>query len=137
MATTPQLPDINISEGIDNAVYPTRTFYVDKATGRINRITDGQEAMCQAVDIILNTERYAWKIYTPNFGSELNGLIGKSRAFVMNAIPRRIRDALLMDDRILSAENFLFGGEYEILTVSFLVNTIYGQISSSVAVELA
>nr|WP_313785006.1 DUF2634 domain-containing protein [Paenibacillus larvae] len=39
---------------------------------------DGLEAIRQAVHKILHTERYEHLIYSPDYGSELTGLIGQA-----------------------------------------------------------
>ena len=57
---------------------PSRTYRADFAAGRIDGFTDGREAMEQAIYQILHTERFAWPIYSWNYGAELGRLTGRS-----------------------------------------------------------
>lgn len=77
MAILPQT-NIDLSQGVIFQEWPTRTYYVDQTTKRIVGMTDGQQAMRQAVEIILNIERFYWQIYSPYFGIQWDGLIGQS-----------------------------------------------------------
>uniref|UniRef100_UPI0006D2AFC1 contractile injection system sheath initiator n=1 Tax=Clostridium sp. NkU-1 TaxID=1095009 RepID=UPI0006D2AFC1 len=78
MATLPESASTDIYEN-ESREYPTETYLVDKSTGTIKRVGGGLEAMKQAAEIILDTERYQNQIYTSNFGRELKKLIGKLR----------------------------------------------------------
>lgn len=67
---------------------------------------DETEAVKQAALKILNTERYAYEIYSWDYGIELQDLIGEDIIYVMSELKERITDALTADDRIESIENF-------------------------------
>lgn len=67
---------------------------------------DGTEAIRQAVIKILNTERYENEIYSWDYGIELQDLHGQPIIYCMSEIKTRITEALLVDDRIESIENF-------------------------------
>ncbi len=67
---------------------------------------DGTEAIRQAVIKILNTERYEHEIYSWDYGIELKDLYGQPMVYCMSEIKVRITEALLVDDRIESVENF-------------------------------
>ena len=69
-------------------------------------MTDDIEAVKQAIYKILNTERYQYPIYSWNYGVELADLFGKPIAYVLPEIPRRIKEALVADDRIIDATAF-------------------------------
>ena len=127
---TPVLPEVNISGTVRFGSYPTKTFYVDKTTRRIVRNTEGIEAMRQAIDIILNTERYGYRIFSPRFGSEFSQLIGQNYAYVITEVRRAAAEALMMDDRVTSVEDFQFTKEDEGLAVKFTVRTIFGSIAA-------
>jgi len=89
--------------------------------------------MRQAVEIILQNERFRWQIYTADFGSELEELVGEDYDFIVSELPRRIRDAFSRDSRILSADNFVFSdGSGGKLVCSFDVHTVFGTISEEV-----
>lgn len=67
---------------------------------------DGVEAIKQAVLKIINTERYEYEIYSWDYGIELQDLYGKDLPYVMSEIKQRIIDALIVDDRIESVDDF-------------------------------
>ena len=70
--------------------------------------TDYIEAVKQAVYKALNTERYDYPIYSWNYGVELKDLFGMSRDYAISELPRRITEALITDDRIISVDDFQF-----------------------------
>lgn len=130
------LPDIGMEEEIEIVSEPTKTWIIDKDSGRIAGIDEGIKAMMQAVEIILNTQRFKWQIYTANFGTELEDLPGNDRAYIEAEILRRVEDALSVDDRIESVLDFAFsecepGG----LLCHFNVSTIFGTFTSEVILE--
>ena len=57
MATLPE-NEISMSGGVIFEQQPSRTWRIDKRTGRIQGETEGLEAVKQAVDIILHVERF-------------------------------------------------------------------------------
>lgn len=78
----------------------------DKQQNNFIGKTDGTEAIRQAVIKILNTERYEHEIYSWDYGIELKDLYGQPMIYCMSEIKVRITEALLVDDRIESVENF-------------------------------
>lgn len=100
-------------------------------------ITGDIEAVRQAVYKILNTERYKHIIYSWNYGVELQDLFGKPIPYVLPEIPRRIREALIHDDRITEVDSFDLsytkGGD---VLAKFVVHTIYGDIEESKEVKV-
>lgn len=133
MATLPE--NVNLKTELQYVEQPTNTFIIDWTSKQILRMDNGLEAMRQAVEIILRNERFRWQIYSPNFGSELEDLIGEDYDFIIGEFPRRIRDAFSADSRILSADNFIFSyaGDGK-LTCNFEVYTVFGKISEEVQV---
>ena len=84
------------------------TYRMILEENEIRQMCDQLEAVKQAVYKILNTERYAYLIYSWNYGVELADLFGKPVNYCVSEIERRIREALLMDDRILQVKDFSF-----------------------------
>ena len=89
-------------------------------------MTDEQDAVLQAVYLILNVERYAFPIYSRDYGSELSDLIGTPRDYAMSEIKRRITEALTQDDRITGVDDWSFETSGRGVRAKFTVNTIYG-----------
>lgn len=115
---------------------PGRTWYIDKTTNRIRGECDDWLAVRQAVEIILNVERFRWQIYRPYSGMQWNGLIGQDPGYVAAELQRRIQDALRMDDRVQGISDFSYTVSGDVLTASLTVNTVYGEVESGVEVTL-
>lgn len=115
---------------------PGFTHKLDMGQQRVRGTTDGKEAVLQAVYLILNVERYAWPIYSRNYGSELTDLIGKPKGYAMSELKRRIGEALLQDDRIVGLSGWEFETGRKSVRASFVVHTIYGDIEASKEVDI-
>ncbi len=74
--------------------------------GRASRKIDGQESLLQAAELSLTVPRYRYAIYSWNYGSELETLIGQPFDEIRKKAPAFIREALLQDDRISDAGDF-------------------------------
>ena len=115
---------------------PSRTLKMDHDWKTITGTIDQIQAVEQAVYLILTTERYHWLIFSWNYGVELKDLIGKDPEYCIPEIERRIREALLQDDRITAVENFQFEvNKKKVLTI-FTVFSIYGNINVEKVVEI-
>jgi len=133
MATLPENVGLDISLQYVNK--PSETFIIDWSSKQISGIDGGLSAMRQAVEIILQNERFRWQIYSSNFGSELEDLPGEDYEYIVSELPRRIQDAFSVDSRILSTENFMFQDQGNgSMLCSFDVITVYGTIREEVAV---
>lgn len=128
------LPDgVGLDASLKHTEHPTNTFLIDWSSRQISGMDEGLGAMRQAVEIILQNERFRWQIYDSNFGVELGDLIGEEYDYIISELPRRIEEAFSMDNRILSVENFVFSKQDRgTLTVSFDVVTVYGTFSEEV-----
>ncbi len=132
MATLPE--SIGIAVPLKKVEKSTRTFLIDWSTKQIAGMDEGLEAMRQAVEILLNTERFRWQIYSSDFGVELEDLIGEEYDYVVSDMPRRIEEALSVDSRILSVDDFAFEQKEDRISCSFRVNTVYGALKEEVSV---
>ncbi len=131
MATLPEGVGLNVS--LDYVEKPTNTFIIDWSARQISGMDSGLVAMRQAVEIILQNERFQWQIYSSNFGSELEDLIGEEYDYIVSELPRRIEEALSVDKRILSVENFVFSEpERENMSCQFEVVTVFGTLNKEV-----
>lgn len=135
MAVLPQSPT-DLSSGVVIVQQPSLTWYINKETNRIQGNTDGLEAVRQAVDVILNVERFRWQIYSPNSGMLWAGLIGQDPGYVASELQRRITDALSVDDRVRGISDFSYTVDGNSLSASFTVNTVYGSTQTTVEVNL-
>ena len=136
MSTLPT-SSIDISAGVTFQQQPSRTWYINKETGRIQGECDGRRSVKQAVEIILNVERFRWQIYRSYSGMQWEGLIGQDPGYVASELQRRITEALTMDDRVRGISDFTYSIEGNTLSASFTVNTVYGSEPTSVEVNIS
>lgn len=131
MGTLPEGVGLHVS--MDYVDKPTNTFIIDWSSRQISGMDSGLSAMRQAVDIILQNERFKWQIYSENFGSELEALVGEEYDYIISEIPRRVEEAFSIDSRILSVENFIFSEPgKDFVTCTFDVVTVLGTFSREV-----
>lgn len=135
MPTLPQggsLPPIVSVESM-----PSLTWYINKDTNRMQGTVDNYDAVVQAVQVILNVERFRWQIYSPYSGMQWRGLIGEDPGYVAAELQRRIRDALMMDDRVTGIKDFKYTIADDVLTASLTVTTVYGDVQTTTEVNIA
>jgi phage baseplate assembly protein W len=122
---------------LEEQIQSSRTYRLDLVRKRVTSMIDGRDAIIQAVRKILYTERYAYVIYSSQYGVELDRLIGQEYDFIVSDIKRTLTEALLMDNRIISLENFeMEKTGLDTMKVNFLVNSIEGEINFSTEVKI-
>lgn len=136
MAVLPQSA-VDLTNGVEFIQQPSKTWYINQETGRIQGEIDGLAAVTQAVDVLLNVERFRWQIYRTYSGVQWEGLIGQDPGYVASELQRRITQALTMDDRVRGISNFSYSTNGNTLTASFTVNTVYGATQTTVEVNVA
>ncbi|MFR1834370.1 MAG: DUF2634 domain-containing protein [Lachnospiraceae bacterium] len=133
MATLPD--QVDFQSALQYVNQPTNTFVIDWESRQIAGMDSGLAAMRQAVEIILQNERFRWQVYNSNFGSEFQDLPGEEYDYIKSEIPRRVEEAFSMDNRILSVENYEFEEPADgTIRVTFDVITVFGDISQEVKV---
>ena len=114
----------------------SQTFYLDINRNIVYGYTDGQDAMRQAIYLILSTERYQYVIFSRNYGIELLDLYGKQMTYVLPELKRRITEALLQDNRVKSLEGFNFRVGRNAILTTFTAVTVHGDIPIEKAVMI-
>lgn len=113
-------------------IQPSLSYKLKFNKERVEQYINGIEAVKQAIYKILLTNRYKYEIYNWNYGIELNDLFGQQKEYVYSEIERRIKDALLQDNRIEDVYDFKFPASRDkdksTVCVEFSVKTIFGQI---------
>jgi len=104
-------PDLN------RTVRPSTTYNLDPASGRISGMIDGIQAVQQAVYKMLDTERFAYYIYSSSFGLD---------ARLPSELENAVIEAVLQDDRITGIENFQMTVVGDTADISFTVVSIFG-----------
>lgn len=129
------IAEYDIEEAFEYETQPDFTHKLDDT--RVKGYVDGQEAYKQAVYKILNTERYAHLIYSWNYGIELKSLFGQPIPYVVPELERRIREAIMQDDRTVSVNNFKFDtSKFGVVAVTFTATSIYGETEQQLTVAI-
>jgi len=116
----------DIEPNNEEMVETSRTYKINFETGRMMGITDGVDAVKQSVYKILNTERFVHLIYSNWYGFQGNHLIGQSEAVLRVELERRIREALLQDDRVSDITDVLIKVQGDAALAEFMVVSTYG-----------
>ncbi|CAH0122421.1 hypothetical protein PAE9249_04971 [Paenibacillus sp. CECT 9249] len=128
----PQGATLHAGDELEIVRQPSLTYRIDWKNKRIAGMIDDLDAIRQAVVKILQTERFLYLIYTTDYGTEWNGLLGKDRLYVQSELKRRVREALLQDERITDVDDFRFRFDGDAATVAFTVVSIYGSFEQEV-----
>ena len=114
----------------------TRTYKVDSYNKRIIGTTDGQPAIEQAILKNFDTERFAYVIYSKNYGIELEKYIGKDYNFIRSDLQRAIEECLLVDARIYSINNLQFTQEgLDYMSITMDIETEQGVLTTTLEVK--
>ncbi len=120
--------DIDLTN-LEVETQPSLTYRLDFERKRIGGMVDNEEAIMQLVMKILYTERYAYVIYSSDYGVELERLIGQEYDYIVSDLERTIKEALLVDDRILDIEEFeMEQTGLDTMNASFKVISILGEL---------
>lgn len=113
---------------------PSRTYRLDLDKQRARGTIDGLDAVRQAVLKILQTERYDFLIYSTDYGTETAGVTGRSPEIIQSELGRRIREALLQDDRISDVTEMQISVSGDSAQVSFTVESDQGSFEGGVTI---
>ena len=136
MATLPEGNGINIQNVVFQS-QPGLTWWRDPQTNRIVGQVDGFKAVAQAVEVMLSVVRFRWQIYKPFFGVTWDGLIGLDVGSVAAELQRRVREAVMIDDRVTGVSVYSYTFDGDNLTANITVNTVFGPVNQSVEVRLS
>lgn len=123
-------------EDAQEIIETSRTYNIDWANGRSQGQIDGLQAIRQVVYKILQTVRFDHLIYNDDYGSELQGLQGRSEGYVRSEIQRRITEALLQDERISAVEDMNTEISGDEALCSFRVVSTFGDFRSEVTASV-
>ena len=108
---------------------PSLTYALDIEHDRIRGRVDEIEAVKQAIHKILLTERFAYLIYSWNYGFEMNQILGQGESVLNSEIGRLLREALTADDRIEAVENLSINIiDRRTAAVEFTAVSVFGKI---------
>jgi phage baseplate assembly protein W len=135
MALSPLRPTSERATEITTVIPPSKTYALDLSTEEVSGGTiDGLAAVKQFVQKAIVTARFRFQAYTPNYGCEIDDLIGQDvpQALLDSEIPRVITDALIYDARINNVSGFVITRTKDGLYVEFTVDSIYGTTNGEV-----
>lgn len=119
-------------------VSPLRSLAFDYAAGQIPISMSGRpaevvdhEAYKQWVIKCILTERYEYPAYGPDFGTELHAIMraGYPSDVTESEIQRTITEALRVDPRTVTVDNFSFEWNGDAVKLYFEVESVYGRDS--------
>jgi phage baseplate assembly protein W len=124
--------DNPINDDLDTVQQPSATWKLDFEKGKVVGKIDELEAVKQAVFKILHTDRYWHVIYSTDYGHELSTLIGSHPIYLQSELRRRVEEALLTDERIVSVNDLGVEMLEDQIKLSFQVNSIHGAFNEEV-----
>ena len=130
--------NMNITtSNVEFSSYPSREWIVDIESGTTGDTKDSLESVAQDIYFALSTNRYKYPIMGSNFGATFDDLVGADYSYIRSEVARRIRDALSIDDRVISVGDFTFtlindGG----LEVACIVKTTYGNVTGTTTISV-
>lgn len=129
--------EYDLTAAFEYETQPDFTYKLNVETKRVIGHVDKLEAYKQAVYKILNTERYDHIIYSWNYGIELKELFGKPIPYVVPELERRVREAIMQDDRTVSVTDFQFDtSKFGVVAVTFKATSIYGTTEQQLTVAI-
>lgn len=123
-------PDIGFPDIIVQKKPVLRTYSLDLETGEIGRQIDGMDAIKQFIHKAIQTIRFAYPIYSNDYGCEVQLMLGKaySQGFIQVEMIRMITEALVYDERINRVYEFEIEWVNDEVKASFFVDSTLGLI---------
>lgn len=116
----------DLGSDYEEVTLTSRTYQVKN--GRVVNMIDDYEAMVQAVDKIMQTERFVYPIYDENYGHDLTDLIAKDYDYIQVEAERMFEEALQADDRVtdVTVDDIVPSGKDSLL-ITATVDTIFNK----------
>lgn len=116
-----------LADDFQEETLPTMTFKV--AEGRVIGVVDDYDAMVQAIDKIMRTERFVFPIYTEDYGNDLEDLVGADFEYIKVEAERMIDEALQADDRVTGVYvDNIYKLSDDSVQITGSVETIFGNV---------
>lgn len=120
--------DVEVAEESENE-YP-QEYGIDFSTGALTgKIVSGVEALKVWCWFALRIERYRFRPFLWDYGSEVFDLYGKTYGFdyVESEVRRMISDCVCAHPNIAGCENFVFENSGSTIKVTFSIITDFGK----------
>lgn len=121
--TDEELNNIELEESSESS---SKTYSINFETGEIETgFIDRADSIRQFIVKSLKTIRDKYLIYSSEVGSEISYLTNElySLDYLELEVPRLVEETLLVDDRILNVDNFVITKDFDVLNISFNVQT--------------
>ncbi|QLI78726.1 DUF2634 domain-containing protein [Bacillus pumilus] len=132
MALSPEEEIEDLDEDAEDIIEPSTTYRIDFESGRLtNEKINGLDAIRQFVYMALRTERYSHAVYSHDVGCEVQEAVSDEEStdeYKEMEIPRLIEEALLVDERIESVQDFEITKEDATFKMLFNVVTDEGTL---------
>ena len=112
-----------------------KEYEIDYTTGQLTgRIVEGLEAVKVWIYLALSTDRYHFQQYSWDYGNELSNLIGTTtdQEYISMEAKRLVEECLYQNSHITEINDFVATIENDKLSMSFTVETDYGEVEISV-----
>ena len=131
-----ELLDVYLAQEDEAQPEPSLTYRINFGTSRLGGMVDNKDAVKQFVVKALLTNRSHFRIYTDDYGCELESLIGSdvTEAFIQAEIPRMVREALIYDDRINDVTKVSAERKGDAVYIIVTVESIYGDFTQEVVI---
>lgn len=131
-----ELLDAYLAQEDDAQPEPALTYRLNFGTALLGGMVDGMDALKQFIVKTLLTNRSHYRIYSDDYGCELESLIGSdvTEAFIQAEIPRTVREALIYDDRIDDVTNVAARREGDAVFITATIESIYGEFTQEVVI---
>ncbi len=106
----------------------SKSFRIDWQKNRLFGTVEGKDLILQSAAAILATERYRYTIYSDHYGNELLTSIQQGKEISPEQAKQLVQEALSVDPRILSVENFSFSHAGDEVFLSMTLCTDEGEI---------
>lgn len=98
------------------------------------KVVENNEALKVWIYKALKTERFRYVMYSWDYGCEMESIINKgfTKELIKSEVERLIKEALLINEYILSIQDIEVNFIKDLLEISLSVNTIYGEVKINV-----
>lgn len=138
MSLLPSFMNSEVESAINDKTSEIPIEYgIDFDTGKLTgKKVSGKEAIKVWIWNCLHTERFRYAIYSWDYGAELDQYIGDAltEEFINTDCEAEITEALLINPYINGISNFSISFEKTKLSISFTVNTTFGDLEVETSV---
>ncbi|MCQ4637665.1 DUF2634 domain-containing protein [Anaerovorax odorimutans] len=118
------------NENLDEIEETPKEWGLDFKSGQLTgRVVEGVEAVKVWAWLALRTQRYRYMIYSWDYGSEYEDLIGTTHTneYLDTELKRMTEECLSTNKYIIGIENFAFEKQEECLKIRFKLLTVFGE----------